>query len=387
MIEFRRRSAVRSGNSVAGSSTDDVDYQDAHRPRLERDRTLRALSSITNGDDSFSTSDAASATSPRRAHSIYAESWSGRMTRSDSVATSRSYASSRMGHNARGTDDHHALLEEAYERFEQYFSTLNGSTQLVAESKDLVKRMHAMMTTTTQLNHGLRTLADLTSADRGIRAQGGVATLASIDRHVASLWKTSNEQVRSLTEEMIAFTRVQRERDRVGADGSPYSRSVSRASTYRDGPGTVQSPPRRVGTSSPFEGSTSSVSHRSSLSSSATRQSLRDPLANVEQSRRAGSVASRPLGSQNSLDSPSPAGRREPGSSRSPLSTLEERFSTPAREARRQSITNVNERHLADTPSRLGNHSLSGSLGRTSAARAAKSSVSAWHPATASTSS
>ncbi|GAA5951794.1 hypothetical protein JCM10213_001107 [Rhodosporidiobolus nylandii] len=248
------------------------------------------------------------------------------LTRNSSMG-SRSAAGSalsgRVSENV-GGEQHHKLLLSAFDRFDQHFSSTLGSgsgDSALPESTDLVKRMEALILSTTKLNTGLRALTDAIKHEQ-VQAQldedqqASTLSIGQFEKTVNALLRSSDDQVRTLAEDLIAFTRVERERDRLRRDGESgsASRPVSRASGYATG-AALHSPPKHAATSSPYEGA--SVSLASARSPTLAREVLRNPLAEPEDS----SVRRHTLNY---------AGRREPAHVRSPLAS-ETTYETPSR--------------------------------------------------------
>ncbi|GJN90584.1 hypothetical protein Rhopal_003596-T1 [Rhodotorula paludigena] len=274
-----------------------------------------------------------------------------------------------------GAADHHKLLLAALEQFDEHFSTA-GDSAATASSADLVKRMSSLVSSTTKLNSGLRGLsqqireeqlaAELDEDQRGPPA----LAVTQFEKSVYALVRASDDQVRTLTEDLLAITRVDKERERSrrresSGDGST-SRPVSRASAYRsslggvaNGGGALHSPPKRSATSSPWEGASggATVSHASARSPSLVKEVLRDPLSPaLDDLRSSGASSTASANRRHTLgyaaasrlpfpnDSPTPAsGRRESSAhGRSPLAVEASAFDTPSRttvaSARRQSI-------------------------------------------------
>ncbi|GAA5983065.1 hypothetical protein JCM10908_000142 [Rhodotorula pacifica] len=279
-----------------------------------------------------------------------------------------------------GAAEHHKLLFAALDQFDKHFTeaaqretavaslTSPSSGVALSPALDLVKRMDGLVSSTTRLNSGLRGLVEAVKADQ-VQAEladedgPGRSTLSHFERSVNALLKTSEDQVRSLTEDLVAIVRL--DRDRVqGANGSTLNdtRPTSRASTYRSsltgsatrGISSVQSPPRRAATASPYEGST--VSHASARSPTAVRQTLRDPLleqtpspASSTQSAFSRHTVGYSGGTSTSRSplaqvgaTPSPANRRESVHARSPLADGPAAYETPSRTTslRRRSAAN-----------------------------------------------
>lgn len=166
------------------------------------------------------------------------------------LTSSATPSSAQVGVKSPGTatresEEHHRLLYDALETFTKHFAsntTLISSTSsagidsptILPESADLSKRMAALVSATTRLNSGLKTLvasavhaqvdAELDESKTGL----SVATLVQFERAANQLSRSSDEQVRSLTEGLIAFTRVERERDKARKEGDVPSRPLSR---------------------------------------------------------------------------------------------------------------------------------------------------------------
>ncbi|GAA6061425.1 hypothetical protein JCM10212_002006 [Sporobolomyces blumeae] len=264
------------------------------------------------------------------------------------------------------SNPHHKLLVSAFDHFDKFFSSLPlppppsfspssspVSSHLVAsddpsnrfdasfEAQDLVKRIGALVSSTTKLNQGLRSLSDsikreqleadldedrtttMTNVGGGggggggpSRAIGGGISIATFEKSVGTLVRASDDQVRSLSEGMLAFMRVERERDRVrrsgattpggGGGGGSTTRPVSRAGTVQ---GLVYSP-----------SSSATVSHSSSRSPHhhfSHLEPLRNPLVDEGPSPRTGHSHSPSPTSSHSISN-----RRNLGHTpRSPLSS------------------------------------------------------------------
>lgn len=102
-----------------------------------------------------------------------------------------------------------------------------------------------MVQATTKLNMGLRALSNVT-VEAQIESQlderspgNGIGNgLGQFEKHVNSLVRSSDDQIRSLTEGLIAFIRTERERDKLrreSSDGGAAAgmRPPSRASSVR----------------------------------------------------------------------------------------------------------------------------------------------------------
>lgn len=399
--DLRRRSARSRASGSSGDARSTMDVPPSPAGHLERDRTVRAVNALYDGDDS-PLSPSSDQSSPRKrdasghfnshrsrrisfANSLHDSPTanSSSMMRSNSASTtaSRSGASSRLSSHRNG-GDHHALLYSAFERFEQYFASLEGQEAPSPESIDLVKRMAALVGSTTKLNSGLRSLLASTSeaqveAELDEASRSPTVGISQFEKSVNSLVRTSDDQVRCLTEDLIAFTRVERERDRLRQNGEGFSRPASRASSYRGGP--LHASPKRPATSSPFEGSTVSMSSGRGVPSSASRQTLRDPLAEEEGVPRRHTMSlSSARGQYVAADSPTP-GRRDTAALRSPLSSMDD-FATTQRRTSISSSTSTRPPATTSTRSitEMGLPSASESGSRISLRRA-KGSVSSSH--------
>ncbi|GAA5996537.1 uncharacterized protein JCM10292_003036 [Rhodotorula paludigena] len=274
-----------------------------------------------------------------------------------------------------GAADHHKLLLAALEQFDEHFTTA-GDSAATASSADLVTRMSSLVSSTTKLNSGLRGLsqqireeqlaAELDEDQRGPPA----LAVTQFEKSVYALVRASDDQVRTLTEDLVAITRVDKERERLRRRESSgdvsTTRPVSRASAYRsslggdaNGGSALHSPPKRSATSSPWEGASggATVSHASARSPSLVKEVLRDPLSPaLDDLRSSGASSTTSANRRHTLgyaatsrlpfpnDSPTPAsGRRESSAhGRSPLAVEASAFDTPSRttvaSARRQSI-------------------------------------------------
>ena len=393
--DLRRRTAQsRAGSSGGANSAIDVGQSTA--PRLERDRTVRALNALANDEQSpLSPTASSNRSSPqKRGSGQFSSARPRRISFADaslespaSNSTISRSESARLGAGSRmsmhRSNEHQGLLFSAFERFEQYFTSLDGQDTTSRDSADLVKRMQALVGSTTKLNSGLRSLVSATTEaqivadlDEGVRSS--TVSIAQFEKSIHSLLRTSDDQVRSLTEDLIAFTRFERERNNQRQAGDGASRPASRASNYRAG--TAGPSPRRLGTASPLDTSSSTFSR--GLPSSASRQTLRDPLIeedrDMEPRRHTMSVSS--SRSRYGTESPTPAsGRRESSQLTSPLGAMDG-FST----ARRASMSSgsqysqVEELQTKPASSELGLPT-SASSGRQSLRRG-KGSVSRVNP-------
>lgn len=274
--------------------------------------------------------------------------------------------------------EHHHLLVAAFERFDMHFTEAaerEGASPLpsspsvgLSPAVDLIKRMDGLVNSTTRLNSGLRGLLEAVKADQ-VEAQladegeRNRSSLSHFERSVNALLRTSEDQIRSLTEDLVAIIRLDRDRTQSATvSGIADNRPTSRASTYRSSltgsagrvGDSMQSPPRRATTASPYQGST--VSHASVRSPTAIRQMLRDPLLeqtpspnssaqSAHQRHTMGYAAGGPSPRSPLAQisgTPSSAGRRESTHARSPLAEGATAYETPSRAAslRRQSAVN-----------------------------------------------
>lgn len=414
--ERARHRPMKSRMSARGGS-DDEDAASVVTTRtqadVDRDRTVRAINDLLReqgivaavASDSFSLTSptTSSNSSPRKRESVISHRLAiGR----DSPAT---MPSSRSMHNnlrrrssmlslapgrpetaLRGLIDragpnaaeHHNLLLAALDQFDKHFTeaaqregvstapTSPASAVAFSPAIDLVKRTDGLVNSTTRLNMGLRGLLEAIKSDQ-VKAQLAEdgeprrsSPLAHFERSVNALLRISEDQVRSLTEDLVAVIRFDRDRTHSATSGVLVdNRPTSRASTYRSsvagpavrGGDTVQSPPRRATMASPYEGST--VSHASVRSPTAIRQILRDPLLDEQspssrtspqlafQRHTVGYAGGTPS-PRSSLaqmgETPSPAARRESVHARSPLSDGPAAYETPSRvtSLRRRSAAN-----------------------------------------------
>ena len=236
-------------------------------------------------------------------------------------------------------------------QFEQHFGATDPGREVVSpESVDLVRRMTSMLQSTSKLNTGLRTLAAQAqdaqvAAELGERGGSNGAEVAQFRRALSGLVRTSDDQQRGLTEALMAFVRVERERDKLRREGEQFARPASRASFSvrgTSGGGPLHGSPKRPQTSSPFEAGNGLTYGRGGPS----RQQLRDPLAEERDlPRRAQTISlsggrSPYLGGggghgHGGVDSPTPMGRRGEAHERSPL--MSELVGTGAGAGRRES--------------------------------------------------
>ncbi|KAL8277615.1 hypothetical protein RQP46_010047 [Phenoliferia psychrophenolica] len=329
-------------------------------PILERDRTIRAINALLTGQG-ITPEDLAGISHPQTApgklgggSSFDGDSLRRRkssategrvsspsapgMTRSKSAMSGNYPRPGTSASNAPGSSEHHKLLHQAFEYFDAHFSPTENRDGMAPDSIELVKRMGGMVASTTKLNSGLRALV-AASTEAQIEAQLDETSLSSpnlsagflqFEKNINSLLRTSDDQVRSLTEGLIAFTRVERERDKLRRAGDEVNtRPASRASFRGGGPMAMS--PKRPATSSPFEGATVSTSSGGRPQTAAAR--LRDPMeeSDVLPRRATQSFSMRSPRSPflTGYDSPTPIGRRDMATIRSPLSQ-HERPSTPS---------------------------------------------------------
>ncbi|GAA5906004.1 uncharacterized protein JCM6883_002522 [Sporobolomyces salmoneus] len=341
---------------TSGSSVDDRSTTGEHPARsaseAERDRTVRAINALLAGQGivavpvdssspsstSFSTKD----TSPRKRESYGGYDRSRKIsfangTREDSPLPPGSNSMSRTNSNTSRSEsdpviqsvvasassgDHHKLLLSAFEHFDRHFSSQGGTE--TPESIQLVDRMIALISSTTKLNTGIRSLSDLIKEEQ-IQAQldegqrDPTVSLTQFEKSVHALLRTSDDQVRSLSEDLIAITRVDRERERLrNEQGGGSNRPLSRLSNPQQSP----SKPRPTTAGSVLEGATVSLS--SSRSPNVSREVLRNPLEDptdpLPPSRRntLNFSGRSPFGTV-MTDSPTPASRRSGSTSETPL--------------------------------------------------------------------
>ncbi|KAK4056442.1 hypothetical protein OIO90_002585 [Microbotryomycetes sp. JL221] len=117
--------------------------------------------------------------------------------------------------------DHHRLLLSAFQNFEKHF---NSDLNCFSICQELIQRMSLLVSLTSKLNNGLH---DLDIQTR----QQDLSTNQTLDKQVGSLLRISNDQIRTLTEDLIAFTRLDRERTQMKQDSDGLTRSASRLAT------------------------------------------------------------------------------------------------------------------------------------------------------------
>ncbi|GAA5929819.1 uncharacterized protein JCM15063_004632 [Sporobolomyces koalae] len=349
--DLRQRGAHSRASGDARSTGADHPFRSPST--IERDRTVKAINALLAGQGivaspigTSSPAEALATGSPRRkresigtydrnrkisfANGTHEDSrlppGSNSMSRSNSN-TSRAGSETALSgpiSPSSADADHHKLLLSAFDQLDRHFSQSRVET---SETVELVKRAIPLISSTTRLNSGLRALVDDIKQEH-VQAQldeeQRIATLpfAQFEKHAKALLRSSDDQVRSLSETLLAFTRVDRERERSRKDSDPVSRPVSRAGIP---PLVQQSPTRRPTISSPADNVT--VSLTSSRSPVILREVLRNPL---EEPSEPGSIrrSTARLSSRSSsvaADSPSPASRR-----------AETSYETPSR---RQSIS------------------------------------------------
>ncbi|GAA5988762.1 hypothetical protein JCM5350_002929 [Sporobolomyces pararoseus] len=343
----RSRASDIDGRSTAG------DHPARSPSEAERDRTVRAINALLAGQGIVATAvnptSPASSTfskdpSPRKRESIGGYDRNRKIsfangTREDSQLPPGSGSMSRSNSNTsrNGSEpllqglasqsssigDHHKLLLSAFDHFDRHFSQDGDKTP---ESIELVKRMVVLISSTSKLNTGLRSLAEAIKEEQ-VQAEldedqrNSTVSLSRFEKSIHALLRTSDDQVRSLSEDLIAITRVDRERERLRKEqegGATTSRPLSRANDL------IQSPPKRPTTAgSVLEGATVSLS--TSRSPNVPREVLRNPLEDPSDSFPASSVrnafnfSGRSPFAAIGTDSPTPASRRAGSTSETPL--------------------------------------------------------------------
>ena len=247
------------------------------------------------------------------------------LARSGSAA-SRASGAFGLGSSSAGQLDHQRHLDQAFDYFAAHFGASDPGREVVSpESVELVQRMAVMLASAGRLNAGLRALAGQAQdaqvrVEVGERGQGGEgAELAQFGRALSGLVRASDDQQRGLTEALMAFVRVERERDRLRREGEQFARPASRASfsTMRGSPaGPLHPSPKRGQAASPFEGG------HGFTRGGPSRQQLRDPLLDLDEDgpRRAQTMSigagvgrSPYVGGGGGVDSPTPMSRRGEG--------------------------------------------------------------------------
>ncbi|KAK4700824.1 hypothetical protein P7C70_g5418, partial [Phenoliferia sp. Uapishka_3] len=365
LSEYRglQQSSTRSrasGSSGDARSSREVTPNVPQTP-LERDRTIRAINDLLTGSgitpDDLAEVGQQPHTAPGKLGGRYdsdsvrrrkSSATEGRATPPLSSTITRSKSavgpiyrpeSSRTGQmpTAQGSE-HHKLLYQAYEYFDAHFTPTEGRDSMAPDSIELVKRMGSMVSSTTKLNAGLRALisasteAQIEAAlDESSRSSAS-AGFPQFEKSVNLLLRTSDDQIRSLTEGLIAFTRVERERDKLRRDGTEVNTRPASRAAFR-APMQVLSP-KRPATSSPFEGATVSMSAVRPLTTARLRDPLDEPDIPTRRTTQSFSSMRSPRSPFAGNESPTPAGggRRDMTAIRSPLSGCE-RPSTPSRSA------------------------------------------------------
>ncbi|GAA5926614.1 hypothetical protein JCM1841_003182 [Sporobolomyces salmonicolor] len=374
--DLRRRNAHSRASNGSGDARSSLDDSPQTQSALDRDRTVRAINALLAGQGIVATavepfSPTASTTihsSPRKRESFGGFDRSERNrhisfangTNADSPLAPGSSTVSRSNSNTSRSGaesalrgyldkavygDHHKLLLSAFDHFDKHFSMPSNGQADLPESLDLVRRMSALIASTTKLNNGLRALIEAIK-DEQVQAQldegqrSPTISVSQFEKSVNALLRSSDDQVRTLTEDLIAFTRIEKERDRLRKDSESLSRPVSRASTYA---GPLHSPPKRPATSSPFEGAAISLS--SSRSPFLPREVLRNPLDEPADSLppRRSTLHYAGRSPFAATDSPTPASRRDAANISSPLAN-ETTFETPSRRSSIATTTSRNDR-------------------------------------------
>ena len=150
-----------------------------------------------------------------------------------------------------GTPAHDRNMHSAFEMFERYFSQAPSSSPAAPvapgpESVEMTSCFREVVSSASQINAEVRAMiqtaldaqinAEL-DANRGdtISAYAAAETFAHLERGLTDVLKRSDEQLRNLTEVMMAITRTERERDRqrksAFVEQSPSTRPVSRMSS------------------------------------------------------------------------------------------------------------------------------------------------------------
>ncbi|SCZ98288.1 BZ3500_MvSof-1268-A1-R1_Chr3-2g06273 [Microbotryum saponariae] len=143
--------------------------------------------------------------------------------------------------------DHHMLVHAAYDQLHQLLDGIGNapnSPSDASDASDLLKRTAATVRVTVKLNDGLRDLVQATAnlerrtdseeqRRRSMDSMDDLAESSILATTARSLLRTSNDQIRCLTEEIIALTRFERERHSTSQDEGRSPRSLSRASGFR----------------------------------------------------------------------------------------------------------------------------------------------------------
>ncbi|GAA5884713.1 hypothetical protein JCM16303_005242 [Sporobolomyces ruberrimus] len=345
-LRHRGARSRASGSSIDGRSAAG-DGPTRSPSDADRDRTVRAINALLAGQGIVATavdpaSPTATSTSPRKRDSVGAYDRNRKISfangtheasqlppGSNTMSRSSSTAS-RLGSDPplqipqdfAFAGEHHKLLLSAFDHFDRHFSQEGADSP---ESSELVKRMVALIGSTTKLNSGLRALSESIKEEQ-IQAQldeaarDSTVALGQFEKSVHALLRSSDDQVRNLSEDLIAMTRADRERHRLRRESDGLSRPVSRATNIQP-PLLLQSPPRRPTTAGSFDGATVSLS--SSRSPNVTREVLRNPLeepADPFPARRGTlNFPGRSPFSKIGTDSPTPASRRSGSSSETPV--------------------------------------------------------------------
>ena len=178
------------------------------------------------------------------------------LARSQTIgATARSASRIQTPDATRSPDIHYRLLNDALHYFCQQLKLHPvGSANAPEIENDLVLRLNSLSLSTARLNTDLRELVTATmdaQAESELdETANGIAPglLARLEKAANQLVRVSDEQVRSLTEGLIAFARVERERERIRGDSS-QTRSIARNSPRVDSPRIAS--PTRVAERSP----------------------------------------------------------------------------------------------------------------------------------------
>jgi hypothetical protein len=221
---LRGLAAVSAGSSRPGTAGGG-DLDDSERPWTATSGSVRSLGvgggcageylpasvrrnrSLLDGGGGGGGGGSASSASPRAGSSAVNRLVSPTQQGSSSPAPSAPH----------GTE-HQRLLIDTFDRFNQQLSSSGGGSEGASE---LIRRMSMLVTATGNLNLGLRNLVS-TTVDAQVAAEleeGAAAPpslLPRVEKAASKLLRASDDQCRSLTEGLMAFTRLEKERERAG---------------------------------------------------------------------------------------------------------------------------------------------------------------------------
>ncbi|SCV74582.1 BQ2448_7611 [Microbotryum intermedium] len=234
----------------AGSEDDSTQIRKGGANLVERNQTSQPVSQTREDFLSAGNRGSLPATSPRKRSPRRSMSRLSLVSSSGDVGASsvRSSMASRNSVAGRpvGGGEQQKLVHAAFEKLQQVLGSISHAQNSQGDAldpSDLLKRIAATVGSTVKLNDRLRDLvqamdnfdlrADGDDRRRSMDSTDEAAESSILGTAARSLFRTSNDQMRCLTEEIIALTRFERGRHSTSQDEGRSPRSLSRASGYR----------------------------------------------------------------------------------------------------------------------------------------------------------